>query len=167
MNREQRLAMIEPLWHSPRCDWCSAFAETRVERPNFMSRDYCPRHMPSRLAPDAVVTKRPYSSAHLASVQEMTTPEIEPEEIREFLAAIENGQITVTPDRPVEYCGIETFTASNGWHVGVFNDCDEWDYLQWIETADGRQITYEELTFHYPSLADWQPSESDWGGLTP
>lgn len=44
-----------------------------------------------------------------------------------FLESVERGDVTLAPDvDPDEvYAGIVTYTASNGWRIAIFNDCNE------------------------------------------
>lgn len=161
MNRAERLALIEPVWWRSRCDarGCGAFADVLL--PEFEAA--CNAHTADR----EIKRRWEPTGGRVAEIHAACTLEIHQTELGRVLRAIERLEITVTPDQPVGYCGIESFTASNGWHFGVFNDCDEWDYLEWAEAPDGRRVTYQELVFIAPSLAAWQPSKSDWGGLTP
>jgi hypothetical protein len=48
--------------------------------------------------------------------------------------------------------------ASNGWRIVVYNDANEWDYIDNITTADERTFTYEELE-QMSAVAKYQPSE--------
>lgn len=51
------------------------------------------------------------------------------------------------------YSGIEVFHVG-GWVFAVFNDCDEWDYLQWVVHPDGTELDYEDMP---ERLQDYQP----------
>lgn len=64
-----------------------------------------------------------------------------PNEVLAVLHAIERGEITVTflgigPPKNT-HCGNISYRASNGWTLVVFNDCDEWDYLDSVIMPDG------------------------------
>ncbi len=37
------------------------------------------------------------------------------------------------------------YIASNGWRIVVYNDADEWDYIDSIVTSDGRIFDYAAL----------------------
>lgn len=37
------------------------------------------------------------------------------------------------------------YTATNGWRLALFNDGNEWDYLEWIEAPDGRRVHDDQL----------------------
>lgn len=30
------------------------------------------------------------------------------------------------------------------WKIEIFNDCDSFDYINWVETPDGRRATFED-----------------------
>ena len=61
------------------------------------------------------------------------------DEVLAVLHAIERNEITITNDTH-DYCSVETCRASNGWTFYVFNDCGEWDYVERVETDDGRCV---------------------------
>ena len=79
-------------------------------------------------------------------------------EIKEFLLKIHQGEITVVPEVDPQriYAGNVLYHASNGWRVVLFNDCNEWDYvdsvqkgghdvhLVWSEDDLGYRISDEE-----------------------
>jgi hypothetical protein len=69
---------------------------------------------------------------------------IEAQELRELLEAIERGDVTLTTNRGPEkvYAGNVVYRASNGWTIQVFNDCGDWDYLDYVEAPDGRSVDY-------------------------
>jgi hypothetical protein len=89
------------------------------------------------------------------------------DECRALLRDISSGAVTLTLDRPVGYSGVEFYTAPNGWRIGVFNDCGEWDYIDFVETQDGRFIDFDQMYDHARDLADYVPSEQEqdekWG----
>jgi hypothetical protein len=61
----------------------------------------------------------------------------------EILNAVDRGEITASPALPKDmYCGSVKHILSNGYKVFVFNDCDEWDYIEAIETPDGKVIDF-------------------------
>jgi len=82
------------------------------------------------------------------------------QEIWQFLRGIEEGTITLVPQAEPQavYAGNVVYRASNGWEIWVFNDCNEWDYIEAIDTADGRSIGFDGLDA-LSSLMDYQPSE--------
>ncbi len=90
----------------------------------------------------------------------MSTPVTEAE-IFAVLYAIERGEIALEPiDDPREiFAGDVRYRASNGWTLTVFNDCNEWDYLDSVTLPDGRSLnTYDALESwidaHPPRLGD-------------
>lgn len=69
---------------------------------------------------------------------------ISEDDLLEFLKAIESGDITLKPeDDPQDvYAGRIRYTASNGWRMVVFNDANEWDYIEAVEAPDGRALDF-------------------------
>src|SRR6185436_6820145 len=69
------------------------------------------------------------------------------EKILSFLRAIEEGEISLKPELPPQevYAGKVPYLASNGWRIIVFNDANEWDYIEKIVTPAGEEIDYDEL----------------------
>ena len=90
-------------------------------------------------------------------------PSISDTEIWTFLRQVELGDITLSPEGAREpqtiIAGNVSYTASNGWNIVVFNDANEWDYIDEISTSDGRRITFAEVEEFYPELARYQPTE--------
>ena len=88
-------------------------------------------------------------------------PKISEIEIWEFLRAIESGSVVLTPneDPQVRYTGNITYQASNGWRIVIFNDCNEWDYIDEIVTSDGRRISYSVMCNWFPALGEYTPSD--------
>lgn len=83
-------------------------------------------------------------------------------EILEFLEKVETGEITLTPDFgciPQDvFAGDVPYEASNGWKITVFNDCNEWDYLDSLQKG-GQLLEYSALVRHYPQVAYYRPSD--------
>jgi len=76
-----------------------------------------------------------------------------------FLRSVEQSEVTLTPDLdPHEvYAGVVPYSASNGWRIAIFNDCNQWDYIEWIE-ADGERVTYEEIDREMRLVDKYEPS---------
>lgn len=78
--------------------------------------------------------------------------------ILKFLKDIDTGKVTLTS--PLEpqyvYAGHVPYQASNGWKVVLFNDCNEWDYIDRIVMPDG-VVAYGEL--RESKIGDWAPNE--------
>jgi hypothetical protein len=74
-------------------------------------------------------------------------PRIETEELRAFFRAVEAGQIRLIAEgEPQEiYAGNVVYRASNGWRLVVFNDANEYDYVDHVLTDDGRSIDFDEI----------------------
>ncbi len=78
-----------------------------------------------------------------------------------FLHSVEAGEVTLTPlQEPQDvYAGPVDYAASNGWQVSVYNDCNEWDYIERVRTADGLECDYDFIYEHMPQVDAYQPSE--------
>ena len=88
---------------------------------------------------------------------------ITPEEIMEFLNDVESGKITLqTNQDPIsEWCGDVRYQASNGWEITVYNDCCEWDYIDNIETDDGRKLDMNDVWEEedYQCVVEYDPAD--------
>lgn len=84
---------------------------------------------------------------------------IETDEILYILRAVETGGITLyaSKDPQEVYAGVVHYEASNGWKIGIFNDCNEWDYIQYIEAPDGRRMDFDAIE-DTPELRDYRPT---------
>lgn len=63
-------------------------------------------------------------------------------EVMAFLRAVERQEITLRSVSVWGYCGVPVFVASNGWQVGIFVDCDKWDYVEFIRTPEGKTFDF-------------------------
>lgn len=81
-------------------------------------------------------------------------------EIWDFLLAIEGGAVTLSPhgDPQDIYSAAITYHGSNGWKIVIFNDCNQWDYIEEIVTDDGRRMDYDEIFEAYPDIDTYCPS---------
>jgi hypothetical protein len=68
-------------------------------------------------------------------------------ELSQFLKAVEDGSVSLTPEQEPQdiYAGNVSYIASNGWRIVVYNDANEWDYIDSITTSDGRNFDYDAL----------------------
>jgi hypothetical protein len=82
------------------------------------------------------------------------------EEVARFLRDVEEGRVVLTPDREPQdiYAGNVEYWASNSWRVVVFNDCNQWDYIDQLVAPDGRLVEFEDIE-QWPGLADYSPSD--------
>ncbi len=82
-------------------------------------------------------------------------------EILAFLQAIEEGSVSLTPAwEPQDiYAGNVNYTASNGWTVTIFNDCNVWDYIERLRTADGRDCEAGQIDGHMPAVDAYEVSD--------
>jgi hypothetical protein len=86
---------------------------------------------------------------------------ISKQEILSFLHAIESGEIVLTPMQEPQwvYAGVVVYNASNGWRIAVFNDANEWDYIEWIVASDGRRVDFIfDMTERYADFERYVPS---------
>ena len=86
-------------------------------------------------------------------------------EVLDFLTAIERGEVVLTPESDPQdvYAGNVTYHADTGWTIVVFNDANEWDYIDSITTADGLQVDFDELDA-MPRIRNYEVSnEISWG----
>jgi DNA-directed RNA polymerase subunit RPC12/RpoP len=70
------------------------------------------------------------------------------EELLGFLKAIEEGTISLQPEECIPqdiYAGNVPYLASNGWRITIFNDCNEWDYVDRVIAPDGRSLGFDEI----------------------
>jgi|SRR5215469_2327094 len=89
----------------------------------------------------------------------MATPTSAEAELSHFLMAIEDGSVSITPEQEPQdvYAGNISYNASNGWRIFVFNDSNEWDYIDSIETSDGRKFDSAALA-EMPAIESYEPT---------
>jgi hypothetical protein len=82
------------------------------------------------------------------------------EKILAFLRGIEAGEISLKPERPPQevYAGDVSYIASNGWRITIFNDANEWDYIDQIVTSTGEEVDYDDL-YEMSLLRDYAPGD--------
>jgi hypothetical protein len=87
-------------------------------------------------------------------------------ELLEFLKAIEDGTIVLQPQECVPqdvYAGNVPYTASNGWQITIFNDCNDWDYVERVIAPDGRSLSFDEIDDLMSVAREYTPdSEVAW-----
>lgn len=79
------------------------------------------------------------------------------------LKQVERGEVGVSVAGRTwdyAYCANVTFVTDDGWVFIVFNDCDEWDYLDTVIDPMGHIITYNEME-KYPELANYEVEDAD------
>lgn len=78
------------------------------------------------------------------------------DEVLSVLEAIDRGELTLNTDDVIDakdnFCGDFAFRVSNGWLFVIFNDCDQWDYIQTVTAPDGRTLDFDDI---------WGPAEPD------
>jgi len=86
--------------------------------------------------------------------------ELSEAEVMNFLIAVEDGEISLCPELDPQdvYAGNVPYAASNGWHITIFNDANEWDYIDEIRTPDGREVDFDDLE-QMPLIRDYSPSD--------
>jgi len=86
-------------------------------------------------------------------------------EILSFLCSVESGDVILIPLQEPQnvFAGPVDYIASNGWNITIYNDCNEWDYIEHIQTADGRKCDYDDIFEAMPAVDSYQPpSEVAW-----
>lgn len=71
--------------------------------------------------------------------------------LKELLDGIDSGALPLTILVEPGFCNYPTYTAA-GWTICVFDDCHEWDYIEWAEDPSGRRI--ESFPRHEDRLDD-------------
>lgn len=72
---------------------------------------------------------------------------ISTEELEAFLYAITAREVELVADADPQdvYAGNVVYRASNGWTIVIFNDANEYDYIDSIESADARTIRFDDI----------------------
>jgi len=85
------------------------------------------------------------------------------EQVEQLFKDIDEGRVTVKPTRETwkeAWAGDVEFTCSNGWRVVVFNDCDEWDYVDSVIAPDGDKATWGgDIWADPPKWSNWHPRD--------
>lgn len=92
-------------------------------------------------------------------------PALSEEECLDFLHRIETGELTLEPVHCAQdvFAGDVEYLASNGWSLVVFNDANEWDYIEKIRSADGRRVDFDEICESMARLSSYSPThEVSW-----
>lgn len=65
--------------------------------------------------------------------------ELSTEELLSFFRAIESGRLKLLAELELQrvYAGNVKYRAANGWTLTVFNDANEFDYVDEVRSADG------------------------------
>jgi len=84
--------------------------------------------------------------------------EISTDQVLAFYRDIESGVIRLVAELDPQdvYAGDVVYRASNGWRLTVFNDANEFDYVDEVRTIDGRVTDYD---FIDGTSADWSPDD--------
>lgn len=85
------------------------------------------------------------------------------DEVSALLKAIEDGSVLLTSDFEPQlvYAGNVLYYCSGsyeGWKLLIFNDCNEWDYIDTIEAPDGRIAGFYEIEDFMPMVWEYRPS---------
>ena len=93
-------------------------------------------------------------------VRRSMTRNVTESEVLDFLHSIEGGAVTLIPKQdPQEvFAGPVDYVANNGWFLTIFNHANEWDYIERIRTADGRECEYDEIFACMPAMDAYKPS---------
>ena len=93
-------------------------------------------------------------------------PSIAEDEVLEVIRRIEHGEVSVLVDHEWEVAwGPRAFTTSDGWRFVVFNDGGQWDYIEQVDSPDGRCLEPDD--WNTPRLDAYSPASIDvarrWG----
>lgn len=68
-------------------------------------------------------------------------------ELLAFLEAVKSGDIRLEALYSPQdvYAGNVKYSASNGWSLVIFNDCNDYDYIDSVRTEDGREIDFDDI----------------------
>jgi hypothetical protein len=82
------------------------------------------------------------------------------EELLQFLKAIDEGTVSLQPEGYPQYiyAGNVSYKATNGWRITIFNDCNEWDYVDNVTTADSRSADFNEIS-EMPTAGEYDPAD--------
>lgn len=83
------------------------------------------------------------------------------EELLEFLKAIEEGTIALQPESIPQdiYAGNVSYRASNGWQITIFNDCNDWDYVDHVIAPDGRSLRFDDIDNFMSIAREYTPDD--------
>jgi hypothetical protein len=77
-----------------------------------------------------------------------------------FYRAIEAGEVVLSfagEDPQEVYSGLVAYHASNGWRIDVYNDCNEFDYIERVVDDRQRELWFEDIE---TTRLDWNPPEA-------
>ena len=86
------------------------------------------------------------------------------DEIIWLLHSIEVGFAKLTPEQEPQdvYAGVVAYTASNELSIAVFNDANEWDYLEWMQAPDGRCVRHDDFPVMFTLANHELPANVAW-----
>lgn len=84
--------------------------------------------------------------------------EIPISELRSFFRNIESGDIRLVAELDPQdvYAGNVVYRASNGWILRIFNDANEFDYVDEVRSSDGRVTDFDAIE---GTEAEWRPDD--------
>lgn len=90
----------------------------------------------------------------------MSEPKLSESEVIEFVNTIESGDVVLTPEHEPQdvYAGDVVYIASNGWRIVIFNDANEWDYIDSVTSQDGRSFDFDQIE-QMPILSKYHPAD--------
>ena len=67
--------------------------------------------------------------------------------IKQFLRQVEEGEIRLNPiiDPQDIYAGDVIYATDVGWEITIFNDCNDWDYIDSIRLPSGKRYDFDSL----------------------
>lgn len=77
------------------------------------------------------------------------------EQLLNLLKDIESGKVSVKLDKKESAdSAVYHFDTSNKWGIGIFIDCGEFDYIEYI-CHGGKIIDYDKLHKFYPKVTEY------------
>ena len=77
------------------------------------------------------------------------------EELCDQLKKIESGEVTLVEQTDNNWCAMRRYITSTGWTIEVFDDCGDFDYIDYATAPDGRTLDFHSIV---GSRADYRPS---------
>jgi hypothetical protein len=69
---------------------------------------------------------------------------IDEQDLRKFFRDITLNRVILTLQNDRD-SNIRVYRSDDGWTVAVFNDCGDWDYIEWISSPSGREMIHTSL----------------------
>lgn len=88
----------------------------------------------------------------------------------DVLRALDAGTVKAALPETGEYgfCSVIEYTLDNGWKVGIFCDCGDWDYIEFMQSPEGQRLEYNDLYGHFDheNEAPWRAAQQSIAAVT-